>query len=268
MQHFFFSQITFGWHFNTATTRGHPRRKIAIVTVWPLLIESQTHYFQVTYNRPCFICVSSFFMSQQFYPGSARNWSTLDSVQLQFSGATATFTGNRSIHTPSEYSYHCQSVTSFQDPLLVLVNHTGNASEWRLNFVDFQVQLRAFWMCQSVFVNQHWFVFLIVIFCRFLPILICLAMQIQGFGVDDSGDFSYASDCASFFSAGIWMGLLTTLIILLIFVYGLHMIMSVNTMDRFDDPKGPTISVPQSEWCVPKPYTPPSVSVSSYVTKG
>lgn len=43
------------------------------------------------------------------------------------------------------------------------------------------------------------------------------------------------------------MGLLTTLVMLLIFVYGLHMLMSVNTMDRFDDPKGPTISVPQSE---------------------
>lgn len=80
-------------------------------------------------------------MSQKFYPGSARNWSTLDTVQLQFGSATATFTGNRSIHTPAEYSYHCQSVNSFQDPLLVMVNSTGNASEWRLNFVDFQVQL-------------------------------------------------------------------------------------------------------------------------------
>lgn len=150
----------------------------------------------------------SFIMSQKFYPGSARNWSTLDTVQLQFGSATATFTGNRSIHTPAEYSYHCQSVNSFQDPLLVMVNSTGNASEWRLNFVDF---------------------------------------QIQGFGLDNSGDFSYASDCAGFFSAGIWMGLLTTLIFLLIFVYGLQMIVNLNTMDRFDDPKGPTISVPQSE---------------------
>lgn len=43
------------------------------------------------------------------------------------------------------------------------------------------------------------------------------------------------------------MGLLTSLLMLLIFLYGLHMIMQLNTMDRFDDPKGPFISVPQSE---------------------
>lgn len=89
-------------------------------------------------------------MSQKFYPGSARNWSTLDTVQLQFGTAFATFTGNQSIYTPSEYSYHCQSVTSFRDPLLVMVNSTGNGSDWKLNFVDFQVQLDAFTMYQSI----------------------------------------------------------------------------------------------------------------------
>lgn len=83
-------------------------------------------------------------MSQKFYPGSARNWSTLDTVQLQFSTASATFSGNQSMSTPSEYSYHCQSVSSFRDPLLVMTNSTGNGSLWRLNFVDFQVELDAF----------------------------------------------------------------------------------------------------------------------------
>lgn len=72
-------------------------------------------------------------------------------------------------------------------------------------------------------------------------------MQIQGFGLANGTDFSYASDCASFFTPGIWMALLTLLILLLIFIYGLHMIMQLNTMDRFDDPKGPSISVPQTE---------------------
>lgn len=43
------------------------------------------------------------------------------------------------------------------------------------------------------------------------------------------------------------MALLTSLILLLIFIYGVHMIMQLNTMDRFDDPKGPSISVPQTE---------------------
>lgn len=70
--------------------------------------------------------------------------------------------------------------------------------------------------------------------------------QIQGFNVG-GGEFSYASDCAGFFSPGIWMGLITSLLMVLVLTYGLHMIMQLRTMDRFDDPKGPAISVPQTE---------------------
>uniref|UniRef100_UPI00398E6632 V-type proton ATPase subunit S1-like n=2 Tax=Pristiophorus japonicus TaxID=55135 RepID=UPI00398E6632 len=70
--------------------------------------------------------------------------------------------------------------------------------------------------------------------------------QIQGFGVKGL-KFEYASDCAGFFTPAIWMGLLTTLLMLFILTYGLHMITSLKTMDRFDDPKGPSISVPQTE---------------------
>ncbi|XP_014328818.1 V-type proton ATPase subunit S1-like [Xiphophorus maculatus] len=144
-----------------------------------------------------------FTMSQRFYPVSARNWFTLDSVQMQVrsSGQTASFVGSHGIYAPAEYSFHCQSVG---DALLAPVNST----QWKLDFVDF---------------------------------------QIQGFGLANGTNFSYASDCASFFTAGIWMGLITSLLMLLIFVYGLHMIMQLNTMDRFDDPKGPSISVPQSD---------------------
>ena len=84
-------------------------------------------------------------------------------------------------------------------------------------------------------------------FYLFFPDLI----QIQGFGLANGTNFAYASDCAGFFTPGIWMGLLTSLLMLLIFVYSLHMIMQLNTMDRFDDPKGPSILVPQSEWSIP-----------------
>lgn len=69
-------------------------------------------------------------------------------------------------------------------------------------------------------------------------------VQIQAFNVTN-GQFSYASDCASFFSPGIWMGLLTSLFMLFIFTYGLHMILSLKTMDRFDDHKGPAICLTQ-----------------------
>ncbi|XP_056896066.1 V-type proton ATPase subunit S1-like [Takifugu flavidus] len=151
----------------------------------------------------------SFFMSQRFFPVSARNWFTLNSVQLRSNGMTATFIGSRGIYAPAEYSYHCQSVSSSKDDaLLVLSSANQSTSAWRLDFVDF---------------------------------------QIQGFGLANGTNFSYASDCAGFFTPGIWMALLTSLILLLIFIYGVHMIMQLNTMDRFDDPKGPSISVPQTE---------------------
>ncbi|XP_001374281.1 V-type proton ATPase subunit S1 [Monodelphis domestica] len=70
--------------------------------------------------------------------------------------------------------------------------------------------------------------------------------QIQAFNLS-GGNFSYASDCASFFSPGIWMGLVSSLIMLFIFTYGLHMILNLKTMDRFDDHKGSTLSVPLTE---------------------
>ncbi|XP_040830564.1 V-type proton ATPase subunit S1 isoform X2 [Ochotona curzoniae] len=68
--------------------------------------------------------------------------------------------------------------------------------------------------------------------------------QIQAFNVTGE-QFSYASDCAGFFSPGIWMGLVTSLLMLFIFTYGLHMILSLKTMDRFDDHKGPAIALTQ-----------------------
>ncbi|XP_043979550.1 V-type proton ATPase subunit S1-like isoform X3 [Gambusia affinis] len=148
----------------------------------------------------------SFTMSQRFYPVSARNWFTLDSVQVRSSGQNASFVGSHGIYAPAEYSFHCQYVSSFRDILLVPANQ--DSTQWKLNFVEF---------------------------------------QIQGFGLSNGTNFSYASDCAGFFTAGIWMGLISSLLMLLIFVYGLHMIMQLNTMDRFDDPKGPSISVPQSD---------------------
>lgn len=158
-------------------------------------------------NYPSGITLS-FAMSQRFFPVSARNWFTLDTVHLQSNSQAASFSGSHGIYAPAEYSFHCQSVNSFRNALLVPGEATQNASQWRLNFVDF---------------------------------------QIQGFGLANGTNFSYASDCAGFFTAGIWMGLLTSLLMLLILAYGLHMIMQLNSMDRFDDPKGPSISVPQSE---------------------
>ncbi|KAM9855310.1 ATPase H+ transporting accessory protein 1a [Aulostomus maculatus] len=148
-----------------------------------------------------------FAMSQNHYKVSARRWFTLDTVKLEYDGKNATFNGSRNIYAPAEYSYRCESVTSFRWPLLLPHSSKDPANQWRVSFEDF---------------------------------------QIQGFNVPGR-EFSYASDCAGFFSPGIWMGLMTSLLMVLVLTYGLHMIMQLRTMDRFDDPKGPAISVPQTE---------------------
>ncbi|KAG9340338.1 hypothetical protein JZ751_021790 [Albula glossodonta] len=149
-----------------------------------------------------------FSMSRSFYKVSARDWFTLDHVELEYDTQRLVFNGSRNIYAPAEYSYRCESVTSYLYALLVPSDPKDPlSSQWRLSFEDF---------------------------------------QIQGFSVSGN-NFAYASDCASFFTPAIWMGLLTSLLMLLILTYGLHMITQLRTMDRFDDPKGPSISVPQNE---------------------
>ncbi|KAK2825657.1 hypothetical protein Q7C36_019584 [Tachysurus vachellii] len=148
-----------------------------------------------------------FVMTQRHYKVSARRWFTMDRVQLQYDGKTASFNASSGIYAPAEYSYRCHSVTSFRYPQLTPHSAKDNANDWRIAFNDF---------------------------------------QIQGFNVTGK-EFSYASDCAGFFTPGIWMGLLTSALMVLLLTYGLHMIMQLHTMDRFDDPKGPAISVPQTE---------------------
>lgn len=63
----------------------------------------------------------------------------------------------------------------------------------------------------------------------------------------DNTAFSDAYDCIGFTTAPIWSGLFVTFILALIMTFGLCMIMDIKTMDRFDDPKGKTISINVSE---------------------
>lgn len=59
--------------------------------------------------------------------------------------------------------------------------------------------------------------------------------------------FGGASDCAAFFSPGVWMGLLTGALLLGGLAYGGGQLLRLRTMDRFDDPRGPPLPVPQAE---------------------
>lgn len=59
--------------------------------------------------------------------------------------------------------------------------------------------------------------------------------------------FSPPIDCVGFTSAGIWAGLFVTIMLLLILTIGISWILDIRTMDRFDDPKGKTITISVNE---------------------
>jgi V-type H+-transporting ATPase S1 subunit len=63
----------------------------------------------------------------------------------------------------------------------------------------------------------------------------------------DEQRFSDAYDCISFFTMPIWSGILVTIMLLLILSCGLGMIVDIKVMDRFDDPKGKTISISNTD---------------------
>ncbi|NXC40099.1 VAS1 ATPase, partial [Penelope pileata] len=148
-----------------------------------------------------------FLMTNMFYEVSARNWSTLDSVEIiQDEEKLAKFNVSV-ISAPAEYSFHCQLVGTERLYPARLIPSDSEAENW------------------NVFISRF---------------------QIQGFNVENN-QFSYASDCTGFFSPGIWMGLVTSIILLWVLTYGVHMIMQLTTNNRFDDPKGAALSVPQTE---------------------
>uniref|UniRef100_A0A8D2LK56 Uncharacterized protein n=2 Tax=Varanus komodoensis TaxID=61221 RepID=A0A8D2LK56_VARKO len=146
-------------------------------------------------------------MTNKFYKGSARNWFTLDSVHIVQNGTAPAKFNVFSISGPAEYSFHCQLVGTSNQYGATLIPDSKEAYNWKVVISEF---------------------------------------QIQAFNVKNVM-FSYANDCTGFFSPAIWMGLVTSLILLLILTYGIHMITNLTTNSRFDDPKGPALSVPQSE---------------------
>ncbi|NXD22257.1 VAS1 ATPase, partial [Spelaeornis formosus] len=148
-----------------------------------------------------------FLMTNKFYEVSARNWSTLDSVEIVQDGEKFAKFNVPGISAPAEYSFHCQLVGTSNRYPARLVPSNNEAKNW------------------DVFISK---------------------LQIQGFNIINN-QFSYASDCASFFTPVIWMGLVTSIILLWILTYGIHMILQLTTNNRFDDPKGAALSVPQTE---------------------
>lgn len=83
------------------------------------------------------------------------------------------------------------------------------------------------------------------------PSLITIkGLQIQPLFEGDSTPltkFAPAQDCVGFTSAGIWAGLFVVIMLLGIMSIGITWIMDIRTMDRFDDPKGKTITISATE---------------------
>ncbi|KYO47536.1 V-type proton ATPase subunit S1 [Alligator mississippiensis] len=148
-----------------------------------------------------------FLMTKRFFAGSARNWFTLETVEIVQDNRKVARFNVSVISAPAEYSFHCQLVGTSNLYGANLIPSNNEAKSW------------------DIFISEF---------------------QIQGFSVENNR-FSYASDCTSFFSPGIWMALVTSIILLWILTYGIHMIMQLTTNSRFDDPKGLALSVPQTE---------------------
>ncbi|XP_072915218.1 V-type proton ATPase subunit S1-like [Hemitrygon akajei] len=148
-----------------------------------------------------------FLMRNTFYTGSARHWFTLDFVEIVQDEVDVGRFNVSSISAPQEYSFHCQLVGTSGLNGVEFIPANKTAQAWTITISEF---------------------------------------QIQGFNVKNN-IFAYASDCTSFFTNAIWMALVTSLILLYILTYGIHMIMHLTTNDRFDDPKGQALSVPQTD---------------------
>jgi len=66
--------------------------------------------------------------------------------------------------------------------------------------------------------------------------------QFQPFNIQQDRFFN-SVDCVPFFTSGILMGLFPSLLLLSILLGGAMMLLSLSIMDKYDDPKGKTISV-------------------------
>jgi len=71
-------------------------------------------------------------------------------------------------------------------------------------------------------------------------------MLLQVFEVH-RGKFGPEWECGELISIGLWVGILVTLAFATICFWGFSMLASINTMDRFDDPKGKSIYIPQTD---------------------
>jgi len=74
--------------------------------------------------------------------------------------------------------------------------------------------------------------------------LLVKEMQVQGLMAKKDTKFGEAFDCVGFFSMPIFIGLLTSLLLIFFTTFAVVAMASIRTPEKFDDPRGQKISVP------------------------
>ncbi|XP_020486401.1 ATPase H+ transporting accessory protein 1 like a [Labrus bergylta] len=153
-------------------------------------------------------------LSNTFYESSGQWWFSVDSVSLLYNKSEEAVFNASEVYAPASSSYHCLHVSSLQRHSALLLPGNDHARRWSVTFTNF---------------------------------------QIQAFNVT-SGKFSPASDCATFLTPAILMGLITSLILLLVLAYALHMVIHLKHIEHEDEHKShvyfPQNSEPLEHCCL------------------
>ncbi|MGH0152045.1 UNVERIFIED_CONTAM: hypothetical protein FKN15_073260 [Acipenser sinensis] len=164
-----------------------------------------------------------FLLSNTYYESTAQSWFSLDSVHILYNRTKEASFNATQIYAPALSSYHCQHVSSLHkyDTLLEPSSHGDDSLLWHITFIDFQgpTDTAGAQLLRDSSLLWH------ITFIDF---------QIQAFIVE-GGRFSPASDCASFFTPAILMGLLMSLILLLVLAYALHMVLHLKSIEQLDE---------------------------------
>uniref|UniRef100_H2MSQ8 ATPase H+ transporting accessory protein 1 like n=1 Tax=Oryzias latipes TaxID=8090 RepID=H2MSQ8_ORYLA len=128
---------------------------------------------------------------------SGQWWFSVDSVLLIYNSSEEALFNASDVYAPASSSYRCPHVSSLQRYSGLLLPSTDHARRWSITFIDF---------------------------------------QIQAFNVS-SGRFSPASDCTTILTPAILMGLISSLILLLVLAYALHMVIHLKHIEHDDNHK-------------------------------
>ncbi|XP_029947524.1 ATPase H+ transporting accessory protein 1 like a [Salarias fasciatus] len=136
-------------------------------------------------------------LSNTLYESSGQWWFSVDGVSLLYNASEEAAFNASEVYAPASSSYRCTHVSSLQRYSALLLPASERARRWAVTFTDF---------------------------------------QIQAFNVT-AGGFSPASDCATFLTPAILMGLVTSLILLLVLAYALHMVVHLKHIEHEDERK-------------------------------